>query len=271
MMRICNRTVWRSATVLVLLVMAAILAWAGQVTKPYVELVRNSGFIFVGTVKKVSAATPTVVREPNTVIVTVERIAESLPPIGNIKGHDVTVRLTPREQVQEGQRVTFFTYLYSAGESLGLQSVGILPAEEANFAPERIREARQVIADEALSKRLASATMVVLGRVVDTSPTESARERDGEHDPMWWTATIAVESSLKGNAGAGTVAVIFASSDDREWFLSPKPKRGDTGIYLLQPARGKKFTNKGPYLIDPLDALSRTELERVRRLLKLDR
>jgi hypothetical protein len=271
MMHICKRAAGLKAAVLVLLAAAAVLAWPGQVTKPYVELVRNSGFIFVGTVKRLNAATPTVVRERNTVVVTVERNVEALPPVGDMKGKDVTVRLGLREKVDDGQRVTFFTYLYSAGASLGLQSVGMLPADDESASKDRVRAARQVIADEALSKRLSSATLVVLGRVVDAGPAQGTREREGEHDPMWWRATIAVEAALKGRVDSGTVTAIFASSDDRGWFMSPKPKRGDIGIYLLQPGRGKQFTVKGLYLIDPLDALDRSELDRVRRLLNLIR
>ena len=270
-MFICNWSAWRKAGVLVLLAGAAAIAWSAQTPKPFVEMVRNSGFIFVGTVKRLNAATPTVVRESNTVIVTVDAIVETTPPIGNVKGKDVTVRLGRGERVQEGQRVTFFTYLYSAGESLGLQSVGVQPPDDAIASVERVRAARVVIADEALSKRLSTATLVVLGRVTDTGPTEEAREREGEHDPMWWRATIQVETVLKGKPGMAPVVVNFASSDDREWFLAPKLKKGDVGIYLLQPGRGKMFTVKGLYLIDPLDALDRDQLERVRRLLSLIR
>jgi hypothetical protein len=53
----------------------------------------------------------------------------------------------------------------SAGESLGLEEVGTLPAEDAKELSGRVREARQELADEALSKRLATAQFVILGTI----------------------------------------------------------------------------------------------------------
>lgn len=240
---------------------------SAQVPRDFVERVRNSGFIFLGTVRQLHAATPTVVLEPNTVVVSVDRIIESLPPIGNVSGKVETVRLREGEKVAEGQQLIFFTYLYSAGTSLGLQSVGILPAmQDIDAAVQEVKTARITLADEALSNRLTSASIVVLGRVVESQPNEEARERKAEHDPMWWRADIEVESVLKG-AAERKVSVNFASSDDWMWVHSPKPKRGETAIFLLQPAKNLMFNIGGLYLLDPLDELPRQELARVKRLL----
>jgi hypothetical protein len=231
------------------------------------DLVRRSGLIFEGTVKAVGASTPTVVREPNTAVVVVDRVLEALPPVGNIKGKEVTVRLKDPNKMRPGQSATFFTFVYSAGKSLGVEEVGTLPAERLDALTNEIRGVRQALADQAIAARIASAELVVVGTVGEARPTDAAREREGEHDPLWWRAPVKVEAALKGNPGNAPVFVNIATSDDPAWMRAPKPKPGDAGIFLLQPDREKRFRVPGLFLIDPLDVQNRSELDRVRRLL----
>ncbi len=263
-----------SSTLCLLLCIVALALSAGAAQaqpKPmsFTEMVKRSGFIFVGTVKAVGAATPTIARRPNTAIVTVERVLEALPPIGNPTGKDVTVRLRDPARTRTGQRAVFYTYLQTAGATLGLVEVASQPVAEEQATESRIREARQTLADEALSRRLASAQLVVVGVFGEGQPTEGARERGSEHDPLWWRAPIKVESFEKGRGAANEpVFVHYATSDDIVWERAPKPKPGEAGLFLLQPDREKRFTVSGLFLIDPLDVQPRSELERVRRLLK---
>ena len=232
------------------------------------ELVRRSGFIFQGTVKELGAATPTVVREPNTIIVHVDGVLEALPPIGNVRGRDVTVRMRSATQLRPGASATFFTYVYSAGTSLGLQEVGVRPVEDTVRTIRRIRSARATLSDERLARRLATARLVVLGSVGEARPAEGSEEHRGEHDPLWWRVPIRVATTLKGAARDATVFANYAHSDDPAWERSPKPKTGDRGIFLLQPARGSQFRAPGLFLVDSLDVLDGGQLERVRRLLR---
>lgn len=233
-----------------------------------IDIVQHSGFIFVGTVKAIGAATPTIIREPNSAIVTVDRVLETQPMIGNPAKQNVTVRLLDPQRFKRGDQAVFYTYVHSAGATLGLVEVASEPPERADVVEKQIKEARKTLADEALANRLASAELVVVGVVTETKPTEEARERKSEHDPMWWRARIRVTSFEKGQKTDEPVYVNFASSDDVVWERSPKPKVGDKGIYLLQPDIEKRYQVSGLFLIDPLDALKTTELERVRRLLK---
>jgi hypothetical protein len=239
-----------------------------QTDSTFVDLVNRSGFIFQGTVKAIGESTPTVVRQANTAIVSVDRVLESLPPAGNPTGHDVTVRLKRPGELRPGQTATFFTYVYSAGTSLGLEEVAILPASDPKSIEDRIRAARSALADEALTKRLQSAVLVVVGVFGEARPTEDARNPRSEHDPLWWRAPITVRSVEKGRAGTGPVIVNIATNFDYLWALAPKPKAGDVGIYLLQADSEKKFRVSGLFLLDQLDALPLSELDRVRRLLK---
>jgi hypothetical protein len=50
--------------------------------------------------------------------------------------------------------------------------------------------------------------------------------------------------------------------------LTPKLSRGEDGIFLLQPYRGRDLPDGAYVLFDPLDVQPRTELERVRGLLR---
>ena len=239
---------------------------------PLVDAVDRSGFIFVGTVKALGSSTPTVARTRNSAVVRVDRVIEALPPIGDPTGKDVTVRLRSSQKVQKGQRAIFFTYLQTAGKTLGLVEVMLQPETQANKAEIQVKDARQLLADEALTRRLTSASMVVVGVFGEPQPTEEARERKGEHDPMWWRGPIKVESFEKGERTEKPVFVNFASSDDVVWERSPKPKAGERAIFLLQPRVGraieKEYEIPGLFLVDPLDMRPVTELDRIRKLIK---
>jgi hypothetical protein len=258
---------------LLLLVLIATPYCAQAQTPSLVEWVRQSSLIFEGTVKEVGGSTPTVPTQKNTIIVKVDRVLEALPPYGNVTGKDVTVRLRPGSSVRPQEKATFFTQVYSAGTSLGVDEVGRIPIEDVKAVQDRIKSARQILADEALTRRLASAQSVVAAVVTEVSPTEEAKEHKSEHDPLWWRATLRVESVEKGTAANGAVFVNFAKSDDVMWERSPKLKPGDRAIFLLQPGPERKaeFRVPGPYATDPLDELPVKELERVRRLLKAGR
>jgi hypothetical protein len=240
-----------------------------------VDAVSRSGFIFVGTVKAIGAATPTISKTPNSAVVTVNRVLEALPPIGDATGKDVTVRLLNPQKIRKGQQAVFFTYLQTAGATLGLVEVASEPAAQESRTESQIKGARRILADEALTRRLTSARLVVVGTFGEAKPTEEGLERTGEHDPMWWRGPIDVESFEKGQTTGGPVYVNYASSDDVVWERSPKPKAGQKGVFLLQPEIGKPIENRfqitGLFLIDPLDLQSVSELERVRRLLRTSR
>lgn len=234
----------------------------------FVETVNQSGFIFVGKLKALNSATATAARDANSAVFTVEQVLEALPPVGNPTGQDVTVRLRDSQKFKPGDRVILFTYVQSAGATLGLVEVASEAAENAADVQTRIRAARQTIADRALAARLTSAELVVVGTFGEAKPTEAARNPESEHDPLWWRAPIRVQSVEKGEAPKGSVYANFATNVDYLWALAPKPKAGQYGIYLLQPDTEKRFRVSGLFLIDPQDALPVSDLERVQRILK---
>lgn len=238
-----------------------------------IDLVRQSNLIFEGTAGELGKSTKSVPLEKNTVVVKVDRVLEVLLPYGNVTGKEVTVRLKPGTRVRPAERVIFFTQVYSAGASLGVNEIGTMAVQDPNVIQSNIKGARQALADEALKKRLTSARIVVTAEVTEVAPTEEAKEHKSEHDPLWWHALLRVQSTEKASLPAGTVSVNFASSDDVMWERSPKLKQGQKAIFLLQPEPERKaeFRVPGLYVTDPLDVLPTAELERVRRLLKTTR
>ncbi len=238
------------------------------------NLTSKSGYIFVGRVRQIHAATPSVPLEPGTAIVLVERVLDGTKEIGDLKGKEVTVRLLPEERVQRGVPLVFFTYGYSFGKSVGLAEVGSLPAVDIDTLAGQIREARQMFADEPLQKRLQQAALVVVGTAGEPKPTEETKlpEKD-EHDPLWWEAPLKVEKVLKGNPPGESLSILFARNTDYRWFRSPKIHAGERAIYLLHldQDRERGIAPKGYFVVDPSDVVPVEDVARVERLLKTPR
>ena len=236
------------------------------------NLTSKSGYIFLGTVRQLHAASPTVPIEPTTAIVLVNRVLDGTKEIGDLKGKEVTVRLLPEEKVQAGASLVLFTAGYSFGTSVGLAEVGSLPATDIETLAQQIREARQTFADEALQKRLQVAVLVVLATAGEPRPTEEIKRPDiDEHDPLWWVAPLKVEKVEKGTFTGEGLSVLFARNTDYRWFRSPKIHAGERAIYLLHPDQDREHGMKGYFVIDKSDVVPVEDLDRVQRLLKTTR
>lgn len=265
------------------LVLLALLAFGSFAAEPasaqqdMASLVRQSGFIFAGRIEKVGSATVGLSATPDTAVVRIVRVIDAQPPVDEIGGHAVTVRLRDAGHAKPGQEMVFFTYLYGGGMSLGLTEVAELPDEGS--VDRSVHEARSAIADAKLRARIDSATIVAVAKVLRTARVPAPSPRD-EHEPMWWTATLEVASVLKGDAAKGaTITVRFPSNYDAYWGAAPKPEPGETAIFLMQPARvipttpeeagerGERRELTGLFLVDRLDEVGVNEFERVRRLL----
>jgi hypothetical protein len=238
-------------------------------SKTVADLTSKSGYIFLGTVRKTRAATPTVPQEPTTAIVLVERVLDGAREIGDLKGKEVTVRLLPQEKVESGTSRVFFTYGYSFGQSVGLAEVGSLSAAEAEALTRQVQEARRAVADQAVQRRLETAELVVLATAGEPRPTEDVKRPDvDEHDPLWWVASLKVEKTLKGTLDGEAVSVLFARNTDYRWFRSPKIHAGERAIYLLHRDQDREHGMKGLFVVDRSDVVPAEDLERIQRLLK---
>jgi hypothetical protein len=263
---------WRRFVPFWLLLVApcASIAQGMPADRAFVDLVRKSGLIFKGTVREPHAATPTVPVEENTAIVRVDEVLEAPASMGDLAGQDVTVRLLKPEAVKAGSQLAFFTVVYSMGSSVGVAEIGSRAFEGSSESlRNQIREARQELADEALGRRLASAELVVVGKVTETHPTSETANKvpSSEHDPMWWEAVLQVESVAKGQPVGARVTLFFPQTFDQRWGNAPKFQQGQEGIFLLHAEESKKYELRGYTALDAQDFQPKNQLDRIHRLL----
>ena len=146
--------------------------------------------------------------------------------------------------------------------TLILGTIAILPMTDEN--PSR---AAQDTAGIELAQRLAQADIVTSGVVIATGPVQPSRS-GFEHGPDWQQATIEIETVEKGKVASKTITVLFSNSTDIAWYRSPKLKKGDRGVWLLQ--NRDPFGKATPDLavVHAADCQPIAELDRIRGLLK---
>ncbi|MBV8978413.1 MAG: hypothetical protein JO261_01200 [Alphaproteobacteria bacterium] len=100
----------------------------------------------------------------------------------------------------------------------------------------------QALSDQELHASIASADIVVVGRVsriqAPSVPALTPQHQFvSEHNPDWQEAVIEVQQNLKGAKGASEVAVHFPASPDVAWASYPKFAVGQSGTFLLRQDR----------------------------------
>jgi len=241
----------------------------------FVDLTRNSSIIFTGRLEKTGASTPSVPATNDTAVVRVDDVLSQPRQIVSLKGHEVTVRFRNGQPPPAGRPMLFFTTLYTAGETVGLDAVGVL-AVPAGQAAEELAKARQTILDEDTAARLARSEFAVAGVVrsikVLTVPDE---RRVSEHDPEWAEAQLAVRGVIKGQpANRELVTVYFASSRSALYAHWAKLREGDSVVVIAQredPRLKIAFDRSpirppGPFVVDRNDVQPAERFERVRGL-----
>src|SRR5215213_3610670 len=188
------------------------------------RLARRAGFVFAGEVVRTGATTMELV-EPTkeTAVVRVERVLSSPEDLGAERGSEVTV--------------------------------GLQPAGDVDAMEKQMGDARRKDELAALRRRVREADAVVVGEVADTKPVaRKDQPPTSEHDPLWHTAVVVVESGEKGDVKEGQrVDVAYAASDDVMWFRAPKPKQGDRAIFLMH-RRGLEERNVEMLtIVEPVD------------------
>jgi hypothetical protein len=247
------------------------------------NLVRQSRFIFKGTVEKLGAVTMSAApASEQTVVVKVDEIIHAPQIFKDLTGNDITVQLAEPGTLKERQQAVFFTNPWLYGESVAVQEVGRQDVSRRGGAAESERFRRKVSEfierqpDDELREHLAAVDAVVVGIVYNTKPlASSGSQPTPEHDAEWWEASVSVESVEKGDISRTSVAVAFANSMDVAWFEAPKLRVGQEGIWLLH-LRQKVADLEVPGLpltsayvvIHPLDAHHKDAVDRLRKLLK---
>jgi hypothetical protein len=235
------------------------------------KLVAKATFIFKGTVAKLKAANmPGVPVSDRTVVVRVDEVRHGPKAMAHYKGKEITVRLQPKHAVKAGEQLVFYTISWLFGKGLAVQEVGRHGPDAASR--KQLDNALQKQANAPLHRQLASAKLVVSGKVTAVKPAPKAgKQQVSEHDPQWRQATITIEKVEKGKHEAKTVTVLFPASRDVLWYHAPKFKAGQEGVWLLHSDQVKQLPAKTFTAIKPLDFHPKGQLEHIRKMLKASR
>jgi hypothetical protein len=264
-----------STTKRILLFLAIATAAGAQERLDVQQLVRQSPFIFQGTVRRTGAANADgVPASPANAVVRVDRVIAQPPTLGDFTGRDITVALRQAASPKDGERAVFFTSGWIYGRTLAVREVSHLTDVDAERVQLQVAEAQRANREQDLANLLARAEIVVLGTIVRTEPLtrEEARQPVTEHDPELTRAFVKVETVLKGKVPRDRVVTfLFARSRDVMWERSPKPKEGQTAIWILGRDEKRGLKLDAITLFDPRDVQPTSALDLVRRLLATQR
>lgn len=244
----------------------------GVTIPPHIEdMIEESSFIFMGTVKRAKAATmPIIQADDNTIIVKVDKVIQAAKTLGDYTDKDITVQLKKPGSVKTGQRMVFFTNGWLYGKSIAVREVGNLPVgREVEKLQKQVMDGIKIVADKNLQRHIALAELVIAGKVIDVKPTSYDRTRkESEHNPLWYDAVIEIGSVEKGSFSQGTITVLFPGTADVMWYRSPKFTVDQEGIWVLHRDMIKELGVGGYTALDPLDAYRREDLDRIKGIIK---
>lgn len=242
---------------------------------PHIEdMIKGSSFIFIGTVRKLNATTvPTVPVMGNTVIVAVDEVLQAARTLGDYTGKEITVLLEKPRSLGVDQKIVFFANGWLYGKSIAVREVGSLPMEqETTRVREQIIEGVKLVARKDLQRHIATADLVIAGRVIDVRQARPTQvQRLTEHDPMWREAVIRIESVEKGSFPEETIVVLFPSSTDVMWYKAPKFSVEQEGIWVLHRDKIKELSIEGIEgytALDPLSSYPISELDRIKSVIE---
>jgi hypothetical protein len=221
--------------------------------------------------------------DERTVIVAVDRAIKAPPGLRLPPGSRVTVQLSRTlPKLAVGEAATFFADGLVYGDTLGVSEVGRAPAAEtvapavgqaalaggAELPLSPVEEAAAELAVDEVVEHARKADAVIRGHVIGLShlPKE---EPPKEHDADWWIAELEVDVLVRGELPAGTqpggsVSVLYANSLDVMWRQSPKPKAGQSGLWLLHHAR-RELAGVAPFeLVHAIDLQPSLQLDVLR-------
>jgi len=235
------------------------------------DLIRQSTFIFNGTVFKPNATTMAAVpASESTAIVRVDEVIDVPQGSPSLQSQLITVSLRETDWAKPGRSAVFFTKGWLLGNSLAVIEIGHQAGTETAAAQVRsqVGAVRARLWDEQLQQEIATSEAVVAGRVVGVRPAKLPHIVS-EHDADWYEAEISVSSMEKGQLAGKSVALLFPHSEDVAWKNAPKLREGDEGVWLFHRNQVEYPNVEGQYTaLKPMDFQSQQELPRILRLLR---
>ena len=176
------------------------------------------------------------------------------------------MRAAPGPMPEADGDLVYFSNPVLYGETLAVREIAHLrvpdDVDELSAVLQRAIEGADM---DTLRQHLASATAVVVGKVVETRSAASPdRIPFSEHDPDWWIATIHVARSLKGRV-KGDIRVRYANSRDVAWYRAPKPLEGQEAIFVLHEDAARDAGGVALAILHPEDLLP-ADPDNIRRI-----
>lgn len=235
-------------------------------------VIRQSNFIFAGTIIRMNASNIEIVPDVPTAIVRVDEVLDAMSPYDQMKGKEITVLLASAKNKKAGAKQVFYTSGWYYGKTLGVKETpnNLLVSAKLETVKNMIISERVNIRNDSLGEELKKAVLVVRGAVVEANiNVEEKPGLESEHDPEFKKAVIEIKEVLKGRITEKRVEVFYASSEDVIWHNSPKLAKDQEGIFLLQLRQAPDiFKINGYTVLDKRDVLSTGDLSNVRNLLK---
>jgi hypothetical protein len=214
------------------------------------DLLATASLAFIGTVTATrSSSMANVPVDERTVVVAVRQTLKVPRMLATATGSTITVQLSPElPALSQGESAAFFTEPWAYGNDVAVRELGRLPVDDAaesivlaagDGKRLEVQSILGELAQEEIVAHAHDADAIVRGDVVSLEATPSAQIAR-EHDPHWWVATIAADLVEKGDVslkdgadGVVLIRVLYANSLDRAWYEAPKPKAGQSGLWLL--------------------------------------
>lgn len=243
------------------------------------DLAQQARFTFIGSVVQLKATTMAQVPiTDRTAIVEVDQIILAPETFRHWVGKKITVQLSDKSQVQEGQQYVFYTNGWLFGESIAVEAVDQRPVAQAALEMGTGGDPVQALADRDLQTHLADADLVIVGKVSSTRLPTVAPSAVGEgapqvpvtrKDPHWREAVVEVEGVEKGSYTGQQVVVQYMASTDVAFYKAPKFKPGDEGVFLLHKVEEPPAGTAAAYSsFHEIDFQPRQKLDQIRTLIK---
>jgi hypothetical protein len=240
------------------------------------NLIRESPFVFQGTLRKLGASNMAAV-PPSlaNAVVTVDRVIVAPAQFGDFTGREITVALLRPVFPKLGESAVFFTSGWIYGQSIAVREVSHANVpKNLDLFREQIADAQRRNEEQDLTELLAHSEIVVAGRIVriERVSREESRLPVTEHDPDLQRAYLQQERVLKGRIPSDAVlSFLFANSRDILWSRSPKLKEGQEAVWLLRRNEKKGLELESLTAFDPRDVQPPERRDVIDRLLKNQR
>lgn len=242
-----------------------------------IELVPRSTFIFTGTVVRINQSSVRVLAaRPGLAVARFERAIRVNPMLGKLEGRLITIQLAKGAELRTGQRLIFLANSWVHAEEIAVIEVAHLTADTET--EKQVADAVAELPKRHLADRVATASVIVMGTVVDVSPA-GVREPISEHAAGWMLAQITVSETMKPANKAGKprqqnamarnrMKILFPESTDPIWRRYPKLVEKQRAIFLLHPTTLARLPPDTLMLTDPADVQPPAQAKAILGLMK---